>query len=828
VASGFSRTIRALVLELVEGPTLADRIAQGPIPLEEALPIARQIAEALEAAHDKGVIHRDLKPANIKLRLDGTVKVLDFGLAKLAGPAEAGHYERDRGVRLQPDLTASPTITTPAMTGVGVILGTAAYMAPEQARGKAVDKRADVWAFGCVLYEMLTGRRVFDAEDLTDTIAAVVRAEPDWSRLSPDTPPSIRRLLRRCLKKDVRERLPEIGTARIEIGDAHTEATDGVDRAAAHRGTASVLSRRERLVWASAALLLAGVATALGIVAWRSSAAAPEAEMRFEISTPRTNNPRSFALSPDGRHLVFSAVGDDGQSRLWLRSLDAGAARALTGTETAEYPFWSPDSRSVAFFASDRLERIDIGGGPPQIITDAPGQGRGGTWNSDGVILFAVFAQNGNGLLRVAASGGERRMVTPLRNGQTDRFPYFLPDGDHFLFLTRAIAVAPERASEIRLGSLSTGETWRLTASDTSGLYLRGGWMLFSREGTLLAQRLDVSRRELTGDPATVAEDVHYDTNVNAAAVSVSASGAVAYRTGTAGRRQLRWFDRAGKDVGMMGPIDDNNLSSVELSPDGRRVATYRNIMGNSDVWVFDNDRMTRFTFGEYNDLFPIWSSDGRQIVFDSNRSGYRDLYRKSSRGAGNEQLLIDMPRGDKAANDFSRDDRFLLFSNVDPMADWDIWVLPLEGDGKPSAFIDTNFDERSSQFSPDGRWVAYISNESGRYEVYVRPFPASGGQWQISTSGGAQPRWSPRGRELFYIAPDATLMAVPIGTNSDAIEPGTPLPLFQTRIWNASPLNRTHYDVAPDGRFLINVAVDQNSLSPITLLLNWNPERAN
>ena len=391
-----SAGVQALVMELVEGPTLADRIAQGPIPVDEALPIARQIAEALEAAHEQGIIHRDLKPANIKLRPDGTVKVLDFGLAKALEPTSP------RGI----DATGSPTITSPAlMTGLGVLLGTAAYMSPEQARGKAVDKRSDIWAFGCVLYEMLTGRRTFDGEDIVDTLGAVTRLAPDWGALPPDTPAPIRRLLRRSLQKDFRERLPDMGTARLEIKDAAGQPAEAVTVATVTGTSASVSSRRERLVWVAAGILLAVVASALGVTYWLQSTSISAPEMRVEISTPQTNSPSSFALSPDGRHVVFVAVGEDGQSRLLLRSLDVVSTRDLPGTEGAFYPFWSPDSRSVAFFATNQLKRIDISGGLPLTITDAP-VGRGGTWNSNGVILFASFDAKGNGLLRVSASGG--------------------------------------------------------------------------------------------------------------------------------------------------------------------------------------------------------------------------------------------------------------------------------------------------------------------------------------------------------------------------------------------------------------------------------------
>jgi len=819
VASGSPRPARALILELVDGPTLADRTAEGPLPLDEALPVARQIAEALEAAHEKGVIHRDLKPANIKLRPDGTVKVLDFGLAKLA---QAGGSQGA-------ELTASPTITTPAMTGVGVILGTAAYMAPEQARGRAVDRRADVWAFGCVLYEMLTGRRVFGGEDVTDTIAAVVRAEPDWSGLPPETPASIRRLLRRCLRKEVRERLPEIGTVRLEIADALAESTDASVRVTAAPGAASRARRRERLAWAAAVVLLAFAALALSVLYWQQSRAVPEPEMRAEISAPSTNDPASFALSPDGRHLVFSAVGEDNQSRLWLRSLNAVGARPLMDTEGAYYPFWSPDSRSIAFFGDRELRRMDVTGATPLTITDAPG-GRGGTWNRDGTIVFALFNQKGNGLLRVQASGGDPVPVTQPRGAETHRFPQFLPDGRRFVFFARDLQ-GPDgtRRQGIYLGSLDSEEIHHLTSADTAGLYVQPGWLLFVRDTVLLGQRLDLARRQLTGDPVTVAQNVYYEgTTQNIGAFSISTAGTMAYRTGDSSRRQLRWFDRAGRPGETVGGADAVNFASVDVSPDGRRVAAHRNVDENSDVWILDGTRTIRFTFDENVDEFPVWSPDGRQIVIDSTRSGTRDLYQKPSAGGGREELIADTPRSNKTPYDFSPDGRWLMFGSEDAKTGSDIWILPLEGNRQPFAFVNTSFTERGGQFSPDGRWIAYSSNESGRHEVYVRPFRGPSGQWQISTAGGAQARWARNGKELYYLAPDGTLMGVPMTVKNEAIEPGTPIALFQSGVWNANASLGNQYDVGPDDSFLVNVATDRNSVSPITLLLNWTPERPN
>jgi len=797
----------ALVLELVEGETLADRIARGPIPLDEALPIGRQIAEALEAAHEQGIIHRDLKPANIKITPDGVVKVLDFGLAKLADPAHAPAS----------DLSLSPTITSPAMmTGVGMLMGTAAYMSPEQAKGRPADKRSDMWAFGCVLYEMLTGTRPFEGDDVSDTLAAILRGEPDWSALPVRVPGSIRAVIRRCLEKDRRKRVADIAAALFAL-----------DEHASLGGFATVLPRRplwRRVVTPLAAALVTSTVVGDGI--WfimRTPATAPE--MRVEITTPETTDPSSFAISPDGRRLVFVASAD-GQSRLWLRPLDGVSAQPLAGTDGAGYPFWSPDSRSVGFFAGSKLERIDIGGGPPQALADsAP---RGGTWNPGGIILFAQ--STAGPLLRVLASGGEAVAATKLEAGQTGhRFPRFLPGGRQFLFY----AVGTSDVQGIYLGSLDSPETTRLAVADAVGVYVPPDWLLFVRRGTLVAQRLDLARGELTGDLVTVADPVSVDGGTNIAALSVSAAGLIAYRSGGTSGRQLTWFDRSGKALGMLGAIDDNALSYPRLSPDGRRVAVYRVVQGNVDIWLLDAVRATRFTFDPSLDRFAIWSPDGSRIVFDSIRKGHRDLYLKPSNGAGSEEVLVESPQ-DKSPYDWSADGRFLLYGVTnDPKTGYDLWVLPVGGDRKPFVWLNASFSERQSVFSPDGRWVAYASNESGRFEIYVRPFQGASataprtasGQWQVSTTGGIWARWRPDGKELYYIAPDGKMMAAPIEVSGTTLNAGAPVALFQTRIVGGGTnidLGR-QYDVASDGRFLINTVLDDVP-SPITLLQNWNP----
>jgi eukaryotic-like serine/threonine-protein kinase len=794
-----------LVLELVDGQTLADRLKHGPLPVVEALAIAKQIAEALEAAHEKGIIHRDLKPANIALTQDGNVKVLDFGLAKATEPSG--------GTSL--DVTNSPTITSPAMmTGVGVILGTAAYMSPEQAKGRAADKRSDVWAFGCVLYEMLTGKRAFEGEDVSDTLAAVLRGEPDWSRLSSRTLPSIQRMLRLALKKDPRQRLADIHDARIEIEEVGTDAEGSVAPASATGA---------RMTWiaslAFAAMLIA--AMAIPTVHYLREVSPPTPpEMRLQINTPSTPAPFEFALSPDGRRLAVVAAGD-GPPRLWLRSLDETDAQPIAGTEGAEYPFWSADSRSIGFFASNKLYRIDIAGGQPEFLANAP-SGRGGAWNADGTIVFAAAATSA--LSRIRASGGDLAPVTRLDSPQqtSHRFPQFLPDNHHFLFYVQG---SPE-TSGVYLGSLDSGEPKRLTAAETAGACLPPDWVVFVREGALVARRLDVARGRLTGDPVRLADPIGYDSAYNVGGFSVSADGLVAYRAG-GGRHQLTWFDRTGKAVGVAGESDSSNLLFPELSSDGRRVAVQRTVQDNTDVWLMDLVRggSTRLTFDAAIDTTPVWSPDGTQIAFSSNRKGVNDLYLKPSSGVGTEELFLETPNY-KTPQDWSKDGRFLLYTQLDSKTGQDLWVLEMTGkERKPRVVVNTPADESRAQFSPNGRWVAYDTNESGRFEIVVQPFPEPGRKWQLSTSGGIAPRWRADGKELYFIAPDGKLMAVSVAASSTTFEAGTPAALFPTRIVT-TPNPKNQYAVSRDGRFLINQPVEESSTTPIMLILNWNPEQ--
>jgi serine/threonine protein kinase/Tol biopolymer transport system component len=804
----------ALVMELVEGEDLSQRIARGAIPLDDALPIAKQIAEALEAAHEHGIIHRDLKPANIKVRPDGAVKVLDFGLAKALDPSPSAT-----------DVSQLPTITSPAMTRMGVIMGTAAYMSPEQARGKAVDKRADIWAFGVVLFEMLTAQRAFPGEDLTDTLAAIVKLDPKWDAVGADVPARVRQVLRVCLQKDPRQRAQAMGDVRL--------ALEGAFETTAPQTTVATSSRpRGRLAWMVAAVAVL-VAAALAIPALRYLRETPPPETRTEINTPATNRPTDFALSPDGRQIVFVASGD-GASRLWLRSLATTTAQPLAGTEGASAPFWSPDNRSVGFFAGAALKRLDLGGGAPQTLAPA-GNGSGGTWNADSVIVFAPGAAP---LMRVSATGGAAVAVTTLGPQQPRQSsPWFLPDGRRFLFFTSG---GPDTTG-IYLGALDGSAPTRLTPADSAGVYLPagpgpaeafrgGGWLLWVRAGAVVAQRLDLDRKALTGDPVTLADGVATGGNFRSA-VSVAATGLVAYRTGTGNQRQLTWVDRSGTARGTVGDPDGNNLGNPRVSPDGRRVVVNRTVQGNSDIWLLDGARTSRFTFDAAADRAPLWSPDGTRIVFRSNRTGPSDLYQKLASGAGVEERIVASDQS-KVATSWSADGRFLLYFSSDQTSD--LWVVPMMGDRTPSVFLKTPFSEGYGEFSPDGRWVAYNSNESGRDEIYVRPFvPPSrdasadkpGGQWQVSTAGGVIPVWRPDGKELYYLNPAGAMMAAPITVTGATLAPGAPVRLFPTRIVGGGDTGQgRQYDVAPDGRFLINTVLDSAD-APITLLMNWNPE---
>jgi Tol biopolymer transport system component len=778
--------IHALVMELIDGPTLAERIARGALPTEEALHIALQIASALEAAHEKGIVHRDLKPANIKLRRDGTVKVLDFGIAKALAPP-----------------SSSSDLTVTAMTQTGFVLGTPAYMSPEQARGHPVDERADIWAFGCVLFEMLTGRTPLRDESTgrgrsVEALPAGVAA-------------AVRRTLALCLESDLKKRIADIRDVRLALTGAFD--AEPMERVSATSGV-----RLSPPAWlAGGAVLGALIATAL--LQLLAEPAAPPPELRLQITTPASPMPLEFALSPDGRYLTFVA-SEQGQSRLWLRELGAVEARPIPGTENARYPFWSTDSRSIGFVATGNVYSVSIAGGAPQPIVSTF-SAVGAAWNADGGLLFTPGASYP--LSYVASPGGTPIPVTRLEQGQAGhRFPHFLPDGRRFLFY----AAGEAEKSGVFLGSLEGGDPIRLTAADSTGAFLAPDWVLYVQQGSLIARRLDLSRGVLVDDPVIVAAEVGSGA-MGKSGFSLSSVGQIALRAGAAQRSQLRWRDRTGAAAETAAGFDAAQLAFPELSRDGRHVAAQRLSGGNWDLWWLDLPRgsASPLTRSPANEQLAVWSPDGTRIAHSSNRGGVLSLYLLNVRGGNDERPIVESP-GAKQPQSWSNDGRFLLHYEIGTTTGRDLWSLDF-GSGERRVFVNSPFEERAGQFSPDGRWVAYETNASGRYEVVVRSFPEPSTTWPISTRGGTQPRWSSDGTELYFVSPEQTLMAVPITINpadDRTLEVGAAAALFPVRIAGDvyAESVRAQYAVAPDGRFLINETVDAAADVPITLILNW------
>jgi eukaryotic-like serine/threonine-protein kinase len=797
--------IAFLVMEYLDGETLADRLERGPLTLDQALECAIQIASALDRVHRAGLVHRDLKPGNIMLTKAAPgstsplqVKVLDFGISK--APASVA----------TPD--GETTRIDVKLTSAGMVLGTVRYMAPEQLAGKPADARSDIFAFGGVLYEMIVGTPAFYAPTNTALIAAIRDQEPQASaRLTP----ALTRVIRTCLAKDSDDRWQ---TARDLLRELQW----------IQEGKREALANEPARSWWMTAIAagVAAIAVAAGLWFIASTRPAPRAAVaaRFEISTPSTTDPMSFALSADGRLLTFVAT-KDGVAKLWLRPLNQVNAQPLDGTDGASFPFWAPDGHAIGFFASGKLRRIDVGGGPTQELADAP-NGRGGSWSPGGIILFAP--STAGPLARVPAAGGAPQPAIPLGAGQNShRWPQFLPDGKRFVFLSTQ---GQPGTGGVFIASLDGGAPTRVLDDDAPAVFVAPDRLLLVRQGALTAVALDLDGLALTGEPVVVARPVGFDTQLGRGAFTVSESGVLAYRSAIAARRQLVWVDRDGRYGGTVGPADDDALAAPELSHDGRRVAVFRSVDGNADVWSIPigGGVPSRLTFTPNMDGFPIWSQDGQRLIF----TGMRDAYHLLERLPSGEERSLFTKSELRIANDISPDGRFLLYSAQIPASGVDLWTVPLasSSEAAPSAIAQMPFDEMAGQFSPDGGWIAHQANATGRLEVYVRPFPGSGSAQQVSLGGGSQPRWSRDGSELFYVAADGRLMVVPIAIDRAAhtIEASAPHPLFQTQLATGANIppavaSKAQYVVAPDGRFLMNVAVEGAPAPPISVSLDWH-----
>jgi len=819
---------RALVMELVEGPTLAERIAAGPLPLDEALPIARQIAEALEAAHEKGIVHRDLKPANIKVTPQGLVKVLDFGLAKALEDSPASG-----------ELANSPTLSL-AATKAGIILGTAAYMSPEQAKGKPVDRRADIWAFGVVLHEMLTGRQMYASETVSETLASVLLKEPALDTLPASTPWHIRQLLERCLRKDPRSRLRDIGEARVVLEEAPRSP---VALPAAVRQSA-IFSLQSAI--AAVFALVAIVALAM---LWKATRPAPLAPLqRFHADLgldtgQATSYGAATIISPDGTRLAFVARGADGRSRIHTRLLEQSQASPLAGTENARSPFFSPDGQWVAFFADGKLKKISVQGGTAVTLCDAADD-RGGSWGEDGQIVFTPNTRSG--LLRVSDAGGAPTLITELskdRAESTHRWPQVLPGsgGQAVLFVTTAAANYEE--ANIEAQSLNTGQRKMLHRGGTYGRYLPSGrspgtgHLVYVQQGTLFAAPMDLSRLELIGPFVPVVEEVVVNTGNGGAQFAFSQTGIFVFQTGkaTGAVRIVAWLDSAGKTQ----PLRHvpGRYFSPRFSPDGKRLALASAEGGNMDIWVYEWERDTasRLTFTAELEQNPVWSPDGKHIAFQSFRNGPGNIYWMRADGGGDTVRLTES-KNNQGPYSISPDGKRLAFFEQSPETGSDIWTLPLDltdpdhpKPGKPELFLRTPFIEVTPVFSPDGRWLAYMSLESGGPEVYVRPFPGPGGKWQVSTGGGVMPVWPRNGRELFYRTLDNRLMVANYTAKGEAFAADKPRLWSEKRFLDTGTF--TNFDPAPDGkRFAVLMAPEgdaeqQRAKTHVTFLLNFFDE---
>ena len=828
-----------MVMEHLEGESLADRLERGALPFPEVLRVGIQIADALDKAHRRGLVHRDLKPGNIFLTKAGA-KLLDFGLARAKGGSDSV-----TGPGAQPDET--PTMTK-QLTTAGSIVGTFSYMAPEQLEGGEADARSDIFAFGAVLYEMLTGQRAFTGKNPASIIASILKEEPrPLSELAPAAPAALRRIVRTCLAKDPDERHQSIHDVKLELQWIAESGADAAPTPSAGQAAGG------RTGWIAAGLLAAVALAgwALAWSPWRAPTQAPPA-VRFSIPQPEgtvlsnlAESETDLAVSPDGRTIALGAVSPDGTGRIWLRPLASHESYPLAGTEGAKDPFWSPDGRFVGFFAGGKLRRAPVQPGPAQTICDAP-DARGGSWSPSGMILVGSLTA-GKGIMGVPDSGGSLKPITTVASEEADQshqWPTILPGGRRFLFLSFN---AGRGKRTIRMGSLDTQEVVTVTESDFRGGYLEPGQLVYVRDNALVAQPFSAQTGALSGEAVLLTDRIALASLPGMVNFDVHGA-AIAWR-GTSGviSTQMTWVDRAGHEIEKIGaPAAD---VSVDLSPDGARAAVGRLIPGSEaaastgelpiDVWIVDLLRRvaSRATFSaEQNDENPVWTPDNEEILFASHRSGPADVYRKSAGGTGDDSLVYSS--SDTSASrfymglnphpiDISPDGRLLLAHIADAETNLDLAVMPIDGSSQPQRIASSGFNEAQGQFSPDGRWIAYVSDESGSLEVYVQPYPTVERKWRISSGGGGQPRWRRDGREIYYVDPQGSLMAVSVSLHP-AFEAGAPVMLIRsqfppTRLFYYG--GAANYDVSADGqRFLINRPLQLEKVPPIEVLVNWRP----
>ncbi len=809
-----------LVMEHLDGETLADRLQKGPLPLDEALRFAIQIADALDKAHARGVIHRDLKPANIMLTKSGA-KLMDFGLAKPAGglsvAANAGPYTPSTPTMNVAALSADAS----SLTQKGTVVGTFQYMAPEVLQGTEADAQSDVFSFGCMLYEMITGRRAFEGKSQLSVLGAILDHEPARiSALNPGAPPRLDETVHRCLAKNPEQRYGCIHDVRIQleaIAQAGPQAQSSQERP-------TTSSKIPWLIAAIAALIAVTLAAAYLLQAPKSaslvqSAILPPPGTSFVTMLPSSGPP---VLSPDGTRLAFTARNEKGKVLLYVRALTASLPQALEGTDDAMYPFWSADGSELGFFAAGKLKKIDAGGGPPQNVCDVS-NARGGAWNQNGTILFTPSTSQP--ILRVSAAGGTPEPITKLdagRNENSHRWPSFLPDGKHFLYWARSSKGPHEDL--IYIGELGSAKSKVLMQSDSVATYA-SGYLLFLRDQALMAQPFNLKRLELSGDPVLVAQQVGFNGAVAHPLFTVSQTGVLVYQSGNLDNGwNLLWLGRDGKPVAPS-PQPDRYILPA-LSPDGKRMAVgiFTGTQGVGDLWIYDLARgtNTRVTFGPSNNGSPVWSPDGNTIYYGSSSKGMSHISAKAADGSGSERVILETPNVVEQPVSISSDGRYLAYLRKDLAKDAGphIWVLPLFGDGKPFPIEQDTWTERDAQISPDGKWMAYVSNDSGRNQVYITPFPGGGAKWEVSKDGGSWPRWRRDGKELFYLDNSDSIVAVDLTVSGKAIDLGVPHVLFQ-----AIGVQRDYgpFDVSADGKkFLINSGNIAQGGEPLTLVQDW------